>query len=142
MSRPIRHCSPPVIDLPEQTIEPGNVNVKISLELPPGYKLNAQAPQALTVSSSDNQILSLAPGSEQILRNPNYPVSISVKVNEAKAILWADYVIYYSQSVKESLCYFKEARVGLPHNVAKGSGRKKREYCIQGNSTLRAKLGG
>jgi DNA-binding beta-propeller fold protein YncE len=109
------------IELPEQTVEPGDVNVKISLELPSGYKLNAQAPQALTVSSSDKQILSLATGSEQALKNPNYPVRLSVKANEGKAILWADYVIYYCESVKESLCYFKEVRVGLPLKAQQGS---------------------
>jgi DNA-binding beta-propeller fold protein YncE len=116
------------IELPEQTVEPGDVTVKISLELPAGYKLNAQAPQALTVSSSDKRTLSLATGSAQVLKNPNYPVRISVNVNEGKAILWADYVIYYCESAKENLCYFKEARVELPIVVKKGSDN--RAVCI------------
>jgi hypothetical protein len=112
------------IELPEQTVEPGDVTVKISLELPPGYKLNAQAPQALTISSSDTQILGLATRLEQVLKNPNYPVSITVKMNAGKAVLWADYVIYYCESVRESLCYFKEVRVGLPLKAQTGSGSR------------------
>lgn len=36
----------------------------------------------------------------------------------------ADLVIYYCESEKESLCYFKEAVVSVPVKVKKGAGSR------------------
>lgn len=110
------------IELPAQSIEPGDATLKLQLELPAGYKLNAQAPSALTIAASPGQAVSLTGGAEQTLINPKFPVSVPIKVSEGQAVLRADFVVYYCEAAKESLCFFKEARVSIPVKVVKGSG--------------------
>jgi thiol-disulfide isomerase/thioredoxin len=103
------------IDLTEQTIEPGDATLTIQLELPTGFKLNAQAPSAITINAA---------GVEQTIKNPQFPLSVPIKVPIGEAIIRADYVIYYCEAGKESLCYFKEARLSLPLKGKAGAGSK------------------
>jgi thiol-disulfide isomerase/thioredoxin len=119
-----------VIELPAQSIEPGDGTLTLQLELPAGYKLNTQAPSAVTIATEQTQAVLLAsspainPGinMDQIIRNPKFPVRVPIKANEGDAIVRADFIVYYCEAAKESLCYFKEARVSLPVKVIKGTG--------------------
>ena len=113
-----------VIDMPAQSIEPGDATLTLQLELPAGYKLNAEAPSALAVDSPQKQVVSFG-GVEQTFRNPRFPVNVPIKVKEGEAVIKADFLIYYCESAKESLCYFKEARVSIPIKAKKGAGNKK-----------------
>ncbi|HLG13373.1 MAG TPA: thioredoxin-like domain-containing protein [Blastocatellia bacterium] len=110
------------IDLPAQTIEPGDGTLTLQLELPVGYKLNAQAPSAVTVTSSQKNIVALGNDTEQSVRNPKFPVTIPVKLVEGEGAVEADYIVYYCEAAKETLCYFKEARLRIPVKVQKGAG--------------------
>jgi len=110
------------IELPVQTLEPGDATLTLQLELPAGYKLNAQAPTALTIAASPGQAVNLTGGAEQVLGNPRFPVSVPVRVSEGEGVVRADFLIYYCEAVKESLCFFKEARVSIPVKVVRGSG--------------------
>ena len=111
-----------MIELPAQSIEPGDATLTVRLELPAGYKLNAQAPTALTVNVPPTQVVNLTNGAEQTFNNPIFPVSVSIKVNEGEATIRADFVVYFCEAAKESLCYFKEARVSIPVKARKGAG--------------------
>ena len=123
-----------VIELPAQSIEPGDGTLTLHLELPAGYKPNTQAPSAVTIATEQTQAVSLAINPaispainpainmDQIIRNPNFPVSVPIKANEGDAIVRADFIVYYCEAAKESLCYFKEARVSVPVKVRKGTG--------------------
>jgi len=121
------------IELPAQSIEPGDGTLKLQLELPAGYKLNAQAPSALTIAASPGKAVTLTGGAEQVFSNPRFPVSVPIKVSEGEATLRADFVVYYCEAVKESLCFFKEARVSIPVKVVKGSGN----HTLSGTYKLR-----
>lgn len=114
-----------VIELPAQSIEPGDATLILQLELPAGYKLNAQAPSALTITTAQNSAVTLASSADQITRNPKFPISVSIKAGEGDAIIKADFIVYYCEAAKESLCYFKEARLSLPVKVMKGTGTHK-----------------
>jgi hypothetical protein len=114
-----------VIELPAQSIEPGDATLTLQLELPAGYKLNAQAPSALTIATGQNSAVTLASSADEIIRNPNFPVSVHVVAGEGDALIKADFIVYYCEAAKESLCYFKEARVSLPVKVIKGTGAHK-----------------
>src|SRR5262245_12313699 len=116
-SRRSKRFAGEILELPAQTVEPGDTTLTLQLELPPGYKLNLQAPSALTVAS-------LAGGAEQTVRNPQFPVSIPIKLSEADATIRVDYIVYYCEAEKESLCYFKEARLNLPVVVKPGAGNR------------------
>jgi hypothetical protein len=113
------------IELPAQSIEPGDATLTLQLELPAGYKLNAQAPSALTVTAPQNQVVNLTGGPEQTFSNPNFPVTVPIKVSEGEATVRADFVVYFCEAAKESLCYFKEARVSIPVKAKKGAGSQK-----------------
>jgi sugar lactone lactonase YvrE len=116
--RKTRQFAGDVVELPAQSIEPGEATLTVQLELPPGYKLNSLAPSALTIDG-------LVIGSEQTFRNPQFPISIPVKIAESGATLRADFVLYYCESAKESLCYIKEARVSIPVKAEQGAGNRK-----------------
>ncbi|MEP6636870.1 MAG: thioredoxin-like domain-containing protein [Acidobacteriota bacterium] len=120
--RKTRQFAGETIELPAQSIEPGDATLKLQLELPVGYKLNVQAPSALTISTLLGQSLSLAGGGEQVFSNPGFPVSVLVNASEGQGTLRADFVVYYCEAVKESLCFFREARVSIPVKVSKDSG--------------------
>ena len=111
-----------VIELPSQSIEPGAGTLTLQLELPAGYKLNPLAPSALTITTSQNQVVAFSAGAEQTFRNPHFPVEVPIKVGEGDSSITADFVVYYCEAAKESLCYFKEARVTIPVKVTPGSG--------------------
>jgi thiol-disulfide isomerase/thioredoxin/sugar lactone lactonase YvrE len=113
------------VELPAQSIEPGDGTITLQLELPGGYKLNAQAPSALTVASPQTQVISFGNGAEQTFRNPQFPINLPIKIGEGEATVRADFLVYYCETAKESLCYFKEARVSVPVKAKKGAGNHK-----------------
>jgi thiol-disulfide isomerase/thioredoxin len=104
------------IELPAQTVEPGDATLTLNLELPKGYKLNALAPSSVVVASVS--------GADQVIRNPQFPITAQLKLSEGDATVKANFVIYYCESEKESLCYFKEAVVSVPVKVKLGAGSR------------------
>jgi len=111
-----------IIELPVQSIEPGDASLTFELELPAGYKLNEQAPSAVSVTASPGEIVSL---SSEPIRSPRFPITIPIKVAEGDAVIAVNLVLYYCESAKETLCYFKEARLRIPVSVKRGSGSHK-----------------
>jgi DNA-binding beta-propeller fold protein YncE len=105
------------IELPAQAVEPGNAELLLRLELPPGYKLNAQAPSGVTVA--------LGQASPQSFRDPKFPLSVPIKVSEGETNVSVTFTLYYCESDKESLCYFKEALLSVPVRAKKGAGGNK-----------------
>jgi sugar lactone lactonase YvrE len=112
-------------ELPAQTVEPGQATLELKLELPAGYKLNAQAPTSVTAASSEAQVVSFNEGTQQAFRNPQFPLTIPVKVSEGETTINVDYAIYYCETKKESLCFIKEARLSIPVRVKKGAGNSR-----------------
>ena len=113
------------IDLQPQSAEPGEATLTLNLELPAGYKLNTLAPSALTITIPQTQVVALSSGPERTFANPQFPFAVPVKLTEGEAMIRVDFIVYYCESVKESLCFFKEARVSLPVKVNRGSGNHK-----------------
>lgn len=113
-----------IIELTAQTVEPGDATLVVQLELPAGYKLNVQAPTALTIAAAQNKVVKLSSGAEQSFSNPAFPINIPIKVSEGEATVRVDFVVYYCEAAKETLCFFKEARLSLPVTVTKGSGNR------------------
>ena len=101
--------------MPEQSVEPGEATLTLRLELPAGFKLNPQAPSAVSVDAG---------GGEQTFRNPKFPLTIPVKISEGNGVVKADFVLYYCETDKESLCYFKEARLSLAVKATKGANNR------------------
>jgi hypothetical protein len=110
-----------LIELPAQSIEPGNATLAVSLELPKGYKLNSVAPTSIKAVSAEQRIVGFSNGAEAVVRNPQFPVSIPVKVKDGETKVTVDFAIYYCESGKESLCFIKEARLVIPVKAQKGA---------------------
>jgi thiol-disulfide isomerase/thioredoxin len=106
------------IELPEQTVEPGETTLTVQLDLPAGYKLNSLAPTSILVTSTPTT-------KEQSIRNPKMPLTISVNLTENTTSVNVGFVVYYCEAAKESLCYFKEARVVLPVRVKQGTNNRR-----------------
>jgi len=111
-----------IIELPVQSIEPGDASLTFELELPAGYKLNEQAPSAVSVTASPGEIVSL---NSEPIHSPRFPLTIPIKVPEGDAVIAVNLVLYYCESAKETLCYFKEARLRIPVSVKRGAGNHK-----------------
>ena len=122
--RKLRQFAGETIDQSAQTIEPGSASVTVQLELPAGYKLNSQAPTAVMIVTSKPETLSLGGNASQTFANPNFPLTIPVTVSEGDATVTIDFVVYYCESAKESLCFFKEARLRIPVSAKKDSGNR------------------
>ncbi|HWO01263.1 MAG TPA: thioredoxin-like domain-containing protein [Blastocatellia bacterium] len=111
------------VELPVQTVEPGDATITLILELPKGYKLNALAPSSVGLTASSG-VIGFAGGEGPAFRNPKFPLEVPLKLNEGDAILRADFVLYYCESERETLCYFKEAVVVIPVKVKRGAGSR------------------
>jgi hypothetical protein len=113
------------IMLPLQTIEPGEALLTVQLDLPDGYKLNALAPSVISLTSSEERIASFNNQGQQIFRNAKFPLTVPLQMHEGDTSLNISFVVYYCQSVQESLCFFKEVRLNVPVKVNKGTGSNK-----------------
>ncbi len=72
------------IEVPEQSVEPGEAALTLQLELPAGFKLNPRAPSAVTVEAGTG---------EQTFRNPKFPLTVPVKISEGDGVVKEDFVL-------------------------------------------------
>jgi thiol-disulfide isomerase/thioredoxin/sugar lactone lactonase YvrE len=110
------------VELPAQAVQPGEATLGITLELPAGFKLNPQAPSFVKALSEDRRLLAFKEGVDFSVSNPQFPLSVPVRVSEGDANLTVEFVLYYCEAEKETLCYFKEVRVTVPIKAKKGAG--------------------
>lgn len=122
------HRGGDTVELRVQSVEPGDATLTLGIELPPGYKLNGQAPSVVTIDTAAPQLVSFNDGGpEQSFRHPQFPISIPLTLREGQANIRAHYVVYYCDADKERLCYFKQAKLNLPLEVRKGAGTRRLE---------------
>jgi DNA-binding beta-propeller fold protein YncE len=110
-----------MITLEAQTVKPGAGTLTLSLQLPQGYKLNDQAPTQVILSVNGTKARFEDGQAEKIIRKPQFPLSIPIKLEEGEAEVKAVMVLYYCEAKKESLCYFKVAEVRVPIKVQSGA---------------------
>jgi hypothetical protein len=113
-----------LINVAEQSIEPGSGSLVFNLELPKGYKLNDLAPTSVTLVSGKKEVVALGTAAEQTLRNVRFPATIPLNAMAGETNMRLDLLIYYCESEKESLCFFKEVRLNVPVKVRSGSGAR------------------
>jgi hypothetical protein len=107
-----------VIQAPAHTVAPGQGSIDINLALPKGYKLNAEAPTYVGVSSADPKVAAVAPEhAEQNLTKPTFPLKIPAKFNPGQSKISVDLVVYYCESQSEGVCLVKQVRIETPLTV-------------------------
>ncbi len=102
------------VTLEAQTVKPGMSTLTVSLQLPDGYKLNDLAPSQVVLSVTGDTAHFDDGQTEKTIRNPKFPLTIPVKLEAGEAEIKAMMVLYYCETKKESLCYFKVAEVRVP----------------------------
>lgn len=109
--------SAPVIDLPVQTLAPGEGALRLHVLLPLGYKLNDIAPTRARVQL---QNAATAEGkTEWEIVNPAFPLTLPIRLNsQGSAQIEVDLTLYYCESGKEALCFVKEARLKQPLTIS------------------------
>lgn len=105
---------PDVIQVQAQRVSSGEVELLLHLSLPEGYKLNPLANSRLTVQSTPASAVNGLPKEGFAIKT--LPLRIPLKVQaDGEILLTAD--IYYCQSGKEALCYFKQLQWRIPLKV-------------------------
>jgi hypothetical protein len=70
-------------------------------------------------------VVAFKDGTDFSASNPQFPLSVPVRVSEGDANLIVELVLYYCEAEKETLCYFKEVRVTVPVKAKKGAGNSR-----------------
>lgn len=113
----------PVLRLPAATVAPGAGRLELALELPPGYKVNPQAPLAYEFSARGVGA-EFAGGAAGSLTDPTLPLSWAVDWSGGSGggsgELSLDLTIVYCESERESICLLDRVRLELPVTVAAG----------------------
>jgi hypothetical protein len=112
------------VDLPVQSVAPGEAALTVNLELPAGCKLNQEAPSTFSLESADINIAAVDEKSAKNLPVANLPLSLTVPVKEGKTTLQAAFRLNFCDE-KLGLCFLKEAVLNLPVEVKKSVPNKK-----------------
>ncbi len=114
------------VRLPAQTLAKGQVVFVLNVTLPPGHKLNRLAPTAAAVSTGA--------GPPQRTAIESLPARLTADVGESGAVR-VETTIYYCETSKEGLCYFRDVRFEVPFETAPdGASRVDLKYDVVSRS--------
>ncbi len=115
-----------LVQVPEQQVGAGDGMIDVTVKIPEGYKLNADAPFYIGYASADSGVVRLIPKvHEQNVQNPTFPLSIPATFGVGKTAVDVNLVVYYCAEGKESLCLIKQLRLAVPVLVGQANGTKK-----------------
>ena len=114
-----------LVQVAEQEVGTGDGTIDVTIKIPDGYKLNAEAPFYIGYASADSGVVRLIPKvHEQNIQNPKFPVSIPATFGLGKTNVDVNLVVYYCAEGKESLCLIKQLRLAVPVQVGQSIGAK------------------
>lgn len=114
--------------LPAQRVRSGDGELVLNLALPEGYKLNPLAKSLLRISANPGDSVRTLSGAEVVI--DTLPLRVPLKM-QADGELQLVAEVYYCQSGKEALCYFKQLQWQVPIQVtANGAGQVQVEYTV------------
>lgn len=118
------------ITLPPQTVAPGKVQLTVNLTLPPGHKLNPEAPSSVLLTSQNQAVAGLDKKSYGNLRAKSFPLTLRVPVKPGQTTIQADFKINFCDD-QMGLCFMRDATLQLPITVDKNSPQKKLEILYE-----------
>ncbi len=108
-----------LISLDPVSVAPGGGELVLDIELPPGYKVNEEAPSSLEVTVDGTAV---APGASTTdLTGTTLPVAIPVALAPGVADVTADLVLLYCRNDAESLCLIEQSRFRITVTVSDGT---------------------
>lgn len=104
------------IALPAQTVAPGAGELVLSFMLPPGHKVNPDAPSQVAWTVTGDAI-TLAEGDQRVAITAS-EVRVPAALTAGTASLRADIDLYYCAEEAQTLCYIAQAALTVPVMVA------------------------
>lgn len=105
------------LTLDAQTVAPGDGEIVVTLALPDGYKVNADAPSQVSFAS-DGEAVTV---SADAVPFHDTEIHIPVTLSAGEAAVSGTITTYYCEAVNETLCFFDEVGVSIPVTVADGA---------------------
>ena len=111
------------VEIPAQTVSPGEGTIRVNITMPEGYKFNNLAP--FTAIWADNSLVSIPDEwREYRTKEPVMPLDIPATFSEGQTELSVDLDIYWCEAVNETLCFVKQAELVVPLTVDDASENK------------------
>ena len=102
-------------------VGPGGGEVRLSINLPEGFKPNPEAPSSFTVRAEGKGLLFT--GTTEILTpGPKLPVLFPAAFSPGEGKLVVELSLVYCETEKESLCYLERRVLEVPYRVESGAG--------------------
>ncbi len=111
-----------VRELPAQPVAPGAPHLRVAIQSPPGYHLNASAPSTLELTTDNPAVLE--PGERRLqwqTDDPSVTFPVPVILAPGTATLTATLSAYYCREGQEALCFIARIEYRLPVTVAPGA---------------------
>jgi hypothetical protein len=105
------------VELPPQTVAPGEGTLTIRVDMPDGYKLNAQAPLTASLSSDTNAVGINATWASFAEVTPPLPLEVPLTFNPGASALTGELTIYWCEAINETLCFVDDAEIIIPVTV-------------------------
>jgi thiol-disulfide isomerase/thioredoxin len=107
------------VTLGAQHVAPGSSGIVLNVTIPAGYKFNAAAPFYIGVMSDDPKIAQVdSQWAGQNVVNANFPLKVPLRLAPGQTHLTIDLVVYYCETVHESLCLVKRLQYAVPIDVS------------------------
>jgi hypothetical protein len=104
-------------------IRAGTSKMTINIALPPGGKINPEAPSSIKISRKDAKIISFDQKSPDILiKNPVLKQEVEIQLSEGRTQLKIEAMIFYCSEDKRSNCFSLSDNFSIPLKVKKNSG--------------------
>lgn len=105
-----------IVTLDSQTVHAGTASLALDYTLPPGYKVNDEAPSSVALVGGSTPA-SFAGGGDIDLTGTALPVEIPLELTEGAGVARFDVTIIYCEAVTTSLCLIDQARYEVPLTV-------------------------
>ena len=105
--------------MPPAAVAPGAGVIELTIELPPGHKVNEDAPSSVEWIVADGA--ALGGDADRSLTGATFPVEFSADFT-ASGTVTADVNLIWCAADAESLCFIEQVRIAAPFEVAESSG--------------------
>jgi sugar lactone lactonase YvrE/thiol-disulfide isomerase/thioredoxin len=100
-------------------LAPGKGDIRLTVELPKGYKPNPDASSAFAVRTEGSG-LRLSGAAERVLPGPKFPITFPVEFIGGSGTLIVDITLIYCEDEKETLCFLERKTLEVPYRVTAG----------------------
>lgn len=113
------HFAGTIIELEPAAVTGGAGQVRLAITLPDGYKVNDQAPSAVTWHTDANAV-TLPADADRSLAGLSFPLDLPASFT-SDGTLTADLTVIYCKAITPDLCLIEEVRLVAPFTLADGA---------------------